>query len=293
VSFDPTGALIFGYDVLANWFTACNSESSAGTAADFRQFTGKERDAESGLDYFGARYYGSALGRFTSADIPFADQDEYDPQSWNLYSYVRNNPLRNIDPDGRTCTFAKTSSGADIITDADGKGCAELHDNTVHAYDEPGIAMLASVGAKLTDPHEWVDLTSRAARSAASVEWPLASNIAECTVPGGDCENDGTSLLAKAPIWSRTNRLSRVKNAYAHWLKHGKEFPNLQNAKQYAEAAENFVTNPPAGTLSKLRPNGETVLYEPSTNTFAVKGADGAPKTMFKPSSGANYFNAQ
>ena len=58
--------------------------------------TGKERDAETGLDYFdyfGARYFSAAQRRFTSPDKPFADQDPYDPQSWNLYSYVRNNPL--------------------------------------------------------------------------------------------------------------------------------------------------------------------------------------------------------
>jgi RHS repeat-associated protein len=69
-----------------------------------QKFTGKERDAESGLDYFGARYFSSAQGRFTSPDKPFADQHPEDPQTWNLYSYVRNNPLSNIDADGRqTC----------------------------------------------------------------------------------------------------------------------------------------------------------------------------------------------
>ncbi len=62
-------------------------------------FTGKERDAESGLDYFGARYYGSALGRFSSPDNG-SDQHPSDPQSWNLYSYVRNNPLGLVDADG-------------------------------------------------------------------------------------------------------------------------------------------------------------------------------------------------
>ncbi len=65
------------------------------------KFTGKERDAESGLDNFGARYYGSALGRFTSPDKPFADQHAQAPQSWNLYSYTRNNPLKYIDTDGQ------------------------------------------------------------------------------------------------------------------------------------------------------------------------------------------------
>jgi len=65
------------------------------------KFTGKERDAESGLDYFGARYYASTMGRWTSPDLPFADQSPQDPQSWNLYGYVRNNPLDSIDTNGR------------------------------------------------------------------------------------------------------------------------------------------------------------------------------------------------
>jgi RHS repeat-associated protein len=65
-----------------------------------QKFTGKERDAETGLDYFGARYYGSALGRFTSPDEVFWGQHKEDPQSWNLYSYAGNNPLRYTDPDG-------------------------------------------------------------------------------------------------------------------------------------------------------------------------------------------------
>jgi RHS repeat-associated protein len=66
-----------------------------------QKFIGKERDSESGLDYFGARYYGSALGRWTIPDEAFADQHPEDPQSWNLYGYVRNNPLRRVDVDGR------------------------------------------------------------------------------------------------------------------------------------------------------------------------------------------------
>jgi RHS repeat-associated protein len=65
-----------------------------------RKFTGKERDSETGLDWFGTRYMSSAQGRITSPDKPFADQDPSDPQSWNLYGYVRNNPLRLIDDDG-------------------------------------------------------------------------------------------------------------------------------------------------------------------------------------------------
>lgn len=59
-------------------------------------FTGKERDAESGLDYFGARLYMPALGRWTSVD-PLAEKHP----EWSPYNYVLNNPLVLFDPDGR------------------------------------------------------------------------------------------------------------------------------------------------------------------------------------------------
>lgn len=71
------------------------------TATETIEFTGKERDTETGLDYFGARYLSAAQGRFTSPDFPLLDQNLGDPQSWNLYSYVRNNPLIFTDPTGR------------------------------------------------------------------------------------------------------------------------------------------------------------------------------------------------
>lgn len=70
------------------------------------KFTGKERDSESSLDYFGARYYASGLGRFTSRDTgPF---DWNDPQTLNRYAYTRNNPLRFVDPTGKYFVIATT-----------------------------------------------------------------------------------------------------------------------------------------------------------------------------------------
>jgi RHS repeat-associated protein len=66
-----------------------------------QQFTSKERDVETGLDYFQARYYSSVSGRFISADEPFADQYQQDPQTWNLYAYTSNNPLVRVDDDGK------------------------------------------------------------------------------------------------------------------------------------------------------------------------------------------------
>ena len=74
----------------------------------------KERDAETGLDWFEARYFSGAQGRFTSPDKPFADQFPEDPQSWNLYSYVRNNPLKMVDEDGQSATLIGALGGGII-----------------------------------------------------------------------------------------------------------------------------------------------------------------------------------
>ena len=68
------------------------------------KFTGKERDSESNLDNFGARYNSSAMGRFMSPDPSPLGLDLFDPQSWNLYSYVRNRPTGFIDNNGRWAT---------------------------------------------------------------------------------------------------------------------------------------------------------------------------------------------
>ncbi len=84
-------------------------------------FTSKERDAETGLDYFGARYHGSPIGRFTSPDESLIDQFPEDPQSWNLFSYVRNNPLTSVDPTGRECVKLDDGSTGD---DGQGEVCA-------------------------------------------------------------------------------------------------------------------------------------------------------------------------
>jgi len=98
-------------------------------------FTGKERDSESGLDNFGARYYSSQYGRFMSADwsddpetVPYADFG--DPQSLNLYSYVGNNPLKRSDPDGhkQVCDPDTYSTGPDGELIVHAGACHEVPD---------------------------------------------------------------------------------------------------------------------------------------------------------------------
>jgi RHS repeat-associated protein len=69
---------------------------------DKRLFTGKERDNETALDYFEARYLRTSTGRFTSVDpLTTIEDNLVDPQRWNRYAYALNNPLKYTDPDGK------------------------------------------------------------------------------------------------------------------------------------------------------------------------------------------------
>lgn len=96
-------------------------------------------------------------------------------------------------------------------------------------------------------------------------------------------------------IWTKTRAFEPVENAYGHWVRHGKEFtnPEFNNSKEYVDATHGFVNNPPSGTLTKTRNNGDTILYHPETNTFAAKNKDGVPKTMFKPKLKMKYWENQ
>ncbi len=107
-----------GIRVQGQHFLPFGEEMPIEAGLNSRKFTGHERDSETGLDYMVARYYSSSLGRFMAAD-PGDDTELENPQTWNKYTYVRNNPLSFFDPDGeatevhsQTVTYATTGSTA-------------------------------------------------------------------------------------------------------------------------------------------------------------------------------------
>ncbi|HZE68208.1 MAG TPA: RHS repeat-associated core domain-containing protein [Pyrinomonadaceae bacterium] len=95
--------LPFGEELFTDIGPRTNAQGYSAADGIRQQFTQKERDMETGLDYFLARYYSSIQGRFTSVDPANyqAQLNPDEPQSWNAYSYVNNNPLVRTDPNGR------------------------------------------------------------------------------------------------------------------------------------------------------------------------------------------------
>jgi RHS repeat-associated protein len=91
-----------------------NQYPTASPDGTSQKFTSKERDSETGLDYFGFRYMSSAQGRFTSPDPDNYDAQLEQPQAWNMYAYTWNNPLKYTDNDGRFVNLGLAGIGAAV-----------------------------------------------------------------------------------------------------------------------------------------------------------------------------------
>ena len=127
---DPSGNILDDSD----FYPFGGERSFVGpTSGNTYKFTGKERDSETGNDYFTARYYGSSLGRFISPD-PLGG-DITIPQSLNRYAYVMNNPTNLIDPSGlepgdpceRHPNSVSLANSKPVCSDSDSSYWATLH----------------------------------------------------------------------------------------------------------------------------------------------------------------------
>ena len=93
----------FGEELYANGSsrTTANKYSTDNQDAVRQRFTGYEKDRETQLDFAEARYYNNTHGRFTPVDPLLASGKSANPQSFNRYAYVDNNPLNFTDPSGQ------------------------------------------------------------------------------------------------------------------------------------------------------------------------------------------------
>lgn len=129
----------------------------ASTDSARQHFTSKERDTETGLDFFQARYYGGSEGRFNSCDPLNSSGQAASPQTWNRYSYVYNNPLAYVDPSGMLADYYN-QDGKLIGTDGnkDGKAYVVPDKNEVKQIEKAnkggGMTPVGSVTSAVALP---------------------------------------------------------------------------------------------------------------------------------------------
>jgi pyocin large subunit-like protein len=143
---------------------------------------------------------------------------------------------------------------------------------------------------------------------ASAVKAPKAGDVASAAQPASDRDapsfnGDGASSrpdprdapvrkVAGKPMWAANRTRTAEENAQRGFERYGAEFA-AADVDDYVRKAHAFVGHPPAGVQTLTRANGDTLIYDPKDNVFAVVTKAGAPRTMFKPDDGATYWATQ
>lgn len=121
-----------------------------------------------------------------------------------------------------------------------------------------------------------------------------AASAAE-TLVGGDAEAADVSAV-DAPVEKAAVTANRSESANDKvtrlYERNGSAF-GAKSAEEYADKIEAFTRRPPKDAETVKRANGDTLIYQASTNTFAVVARNGTPRTMFKPDDGPAYWAEQ
>ena len=105
-------------------------------------------------------------------------------------------------------------------------------------------------------------------------------------------DDEPVRLVAGKPLWTSNRKFSSEENARSHFQRDGADF-DAKTMEDYVAKAHAFTAKPPKGALKIDRPNGDVLIYEEKSNTFAVVAKSGAPRTMFKPRDGKDYWLRQ
>ena len=113
--------------------------------------------------------------------------------------------------------------------------------------------------------------------------------VSAAAEPGDDPD---ARITPAKPILTANRRETVTVKVARLYERNGAAF-GARSAEDYLVKLEAFTSHPPADAETVKRPNGDTLIYQASTNTFAVVTRDGTPRTMFKPDSGPDYWAEQ
>ncbi len=124
---------------------------------------------------------------------------------------------------------------------------------------------------------------------------PVSAEVADASTSArqaADPRDAPVRLIAGRPMWAANRTRSAEENAQRGFERFGEAF-GARDVDDYVRKTHAFVAKPPAGVQTLKRSNGDTLLYDPAGNVFAVVTRAGAPRTMFKPDDGADYWRRQ
>ncbi|MFA4938097.1 S-type pyocin family protein [Brevundimonas sp.] len=141
------------------------------------------------------------------------------------------------------------------------------------------LALCGLLGLSACDNSSAVETRDRTAEAAPSSG--LMSETVETTTTQEI--KPGLTVTRTETIDAKTARL---------FQRNGADF-DAQSPQDYIAKVKAFTSSPPSDAETVKRPNGDTLIYQASTNTFAVVARNGSPRTMFKPTTGADYWAEQ
>jgi len=227
------------------------------------KFTGKKRDIETGLDYFGARYYSNGLGRWISADwsatpVPVPYADFHDPQSLSLYGYVRNAPTVKVDADGH----------------CEGDDCQNITVQVAVTQQPTGIATFTS--AKTDSATVSGDLTYTFKYN----DKPLSNTAVHEDVKNSLTVN-GQKVDAQTNTHDdKTNKAGQVGDSSSIGVAKDHTANTSGNAAS-DDLTQNVVTKNTTQTLTFNAPDG-TKCKVTEKRTMSNAGQDGKPTSQYK-----------
>ena len=241
--------------------------SSFTSSSNDQKFTTYDRESVSGLDYAMARFYGNRYGRFMSPDVSLAGVDPTEPQSWNLYTYVTNDPINFIDPSGEDpCVNGVNPVTGNLCVDVNapdpGPGfipagmCAEIVrdgipvGNTCDSSSQPGSVL---------------DRVQTGLDVAGMV--PAVGEIADLANAGiyalrGKWFDAGLSMAALLPIGGQAFTGARRLNKLVQ--KAAKQFPNKAGKIEWHHAVPKYL----GGAVNGLLVNVNAAYHQQITNAF-------------------------
>jgi len=173
------------------------------SASNSHKFTGQERDAHTNFDYMHFRFYGSSMGRFMKPDDVYGIPAL--PQSWNLYSYVQNNPINFLDPDGHLLRDAQGNLiikyGAVIPITHRGDPAHTYYVRRVTLRTDSGKKIEASSVVKIKDKDKAGQIKDNASGKIVA-DLPDSSNPVATNCHG--------TTFADGKVWIQPNQVDKI-----------------------------------------------------------------------------------